>query len=69
MRILTCLFPPTVNRCCRAQVFGFLVAVKRLTEGASDWDTKQFEAEYEVLVRVCVYVRVWVSSGWRVNVQ
>jgi hypothetical protein len=36
----------------RAQIFGCMVAVKRLTEGASDWDTKQFEAEYEVLCKV-----------------
>ena len=28
------------------------MAVKRLTEGASDWDTQQFEAEYEALCRV-----------------
>jgi serine/threonine protein kinase len=35
-----------------AQVFGFLVAIKRLTEGASDWDTRQFEAEYSTLCKV-----------------
>ena len=33
-------------------MFGFLVAIKRLTEGASDWDTRQFEAEYDVLCKV-----------------
>jgi hypothetical protein len=43
----------THQRCAgRAQVFGFLVAVKRLTEGASDWDTRQFEAEYSTLCKV-----------------
>ena len=63
------IHPAAFTKVCWAQVFGFLVAIKRLTEGASDWDTRQFEAEYEVLVRACMYVRVWVSSGWQVNVQ
>jgi hypothetical protein len=33
----------------RAQVFGLLVAVKRLAADATAWDTKQFEAEMDVL--------------------
>jgi serine/threonine protein kinase len=36
----------------RGQVFGALVAIKRLKEGSAEWEVKQFASEMALLIRV-----------------
>ena len=38
--------------CPSAQVFGVLVAIKRLKDGAVAWEAKQYASETELLVSV-----------------